>query len=60
VIGPAFAAFAATGVAVKEAAENAIAAATAIMGIVFLFRSYERLSLGRACAPHPRIQLNKD
>jgi hypothetical protein len=36
VVDPAFAVFAAPGVAVKESAEMAIAAAVAIMDIVFM------------------------
>jgi hypothetical protein len=36
VVGAVFAVFAAPGVAVKESAETAIAAATAIMEIVFM------------------------
>jgi hypothetical protein len=37
VVGPAFAVFAAPGVALRESAETAIAAAAAIMDIVFMF-----------------------
>jgi hypothetical protein len=41
VAGAGFAAFAAPGVAVKESAEMAIAAAAAIMEIVFMFLSHD-------------------
>jgi hypothetical protein len=57
-LGSAFAAFADPGVAVKETAENAIAAATAIMEIVFMFISHEQGFFSSTCAPHPRMQLN--
>jgi hypothetical protein len=50
--------FAASGVAAKATAENAIVAATAIMEIVFMFVSYQEVAFHRACAPHPGIQLN--
>jgi hypothetical protein len=49
---------AAPGVAVKETAENAIAAATAIMEIVFMFHSYEQVvfSLSMRAASENTIQ----